>query len=266
MEIQADLSVCTFTHKPGPTLRRLLDSVYQAADPVSIEVIVVDLSQGTNTTILDDFPEVILYQSPGPDNFAQAHNRAMSLATGRYITLLEEDVVITPDCFTDTLTFLDDNPDVGIAAPKVCDAYGKPEPSCRLFFSPLSLLASYTALGRSKLGGHLKNRHIMANFQDNQLREIDWICGGMHIIRREVLEEIGFLDEEFTLPFSEQDYYLRARKAGWHNVYFPSGEVIHAKPGRYHLDFQDGCSFWQIFLNSTRYFKKKWLPYLRNAG
>ena len=263
MAIQADLSLCTFTRKPGSNLKRLLASIYKAADPVSVEVIVVDLSQGIVGTILEDFPDVMLYQSPGGENFATAQNRGLSLATGRYLALLEEDVVVTPDYFSETLTFLDDNPDVGIACPKISNAYGTPEPSRRVFFSPLSLLAAYTPFGDLPLGQRLIAQHIMAPSPHEQEMEIDWSCGGSHIVRREVFEEIGYLDEKLELPFSEQDFYLRAKQAGWHNMYWPKGEVIHANPSRYQLDLQKERSLWKIFQQSKRYFWKKWRHTLR---
>ena len=264
MDIQADLSVCTVTRKPDHNLKRLLTSVYQASDPVSVEVIVVDISAaGENSAILDQFPELIIYLLPGFDNLVAAQNRAMSMATGRYISLLDNDVVCTPDCFTKLLTFLDDTPDVGIAGPRITNAYGASEPSCRRFFSPLSLLATYTPLGRLSWGRALKERHCMLGFKHDQDMEVDWICGGAHMIRKEVVEEIGFLDEGLAQPFAEQDYCLRVRQSGWHNFYCHQGEIIHTNPCRYHLELQEPMPGWQVFLQSNRYLSKKWTHALR---
>jgi len=263
VEPQPDLTICTISLQPGENLLRLIDSIYQAADPVSIEVIILDLSDGDDRDLIVRFPEVVSYQLPGLKNQAAAYNKGLELANGRYIALIEEEATLTPDYFTKTLTFLDDNPDIGIAGPQIFDTYGNPEPSRRTFLSPLSLLARYTAFANSSQGQRLLDRHLLKDKPASLPGEIDWNCGGSHIIRREVFEEIGGLHEGMELSFMAQDYYLRAKQAGWHNFYCPQGKILHPVPARYHPDLAEKLSPWQIITNATGYFQRKWLSSLR---
>ncbi len=258
MNIQADLSICTFIRKPSSTLKGFLQSLYRAANPVSIEVIVVDMSKGFVETLLADFPELILYDNPGSESAAQAKNRAMGLATGRYLAVWEHDVYPTPDCFTKILSFLDDNPDIGIAGPQILNASDNPEPTCRPFPSPLNLISQYTSLGRSKQAKLFFGRNSLDDFSYNSNLEVDWLCSGAHVIRRELFEEIGYFDETLGLFFDEIDYYRRAKKEGWHNFFCHEAQAIHASPSRYHQYTFGTAPYGKTLVNYLKYCLKNW--------
>jgi GT2 family glycosyltransferase len=259
MSIQADLSICTFIRKPSSTLKGFLKSLYCAADPVSIEVILVDMSGGSAEPLLADFPELILYDNPGGESGTQAKNRALELATSRYLAVWEHDVYPHPDCFTKIISFLDDTPDIGIAGPQVLNANDTPEPTCRQFPSPLNLITQYTAFGQSKPARLFLGKNSLDDFSYNSNLEVDWLCSGVHVIRRELYDEIGHFDESLGLFFAEIDYYRRSRKEGWHNFFCHEARVVHANPGKYHHYLFNTAPGWAILHNYLKYSLKKWL-------
>ena len=58
-------------------------------------------------------------------------------------------------------------------------------------------------------------------------REVDWVDGACFMIRREVIEQIGPLDEQYFLYAEELDWCFNARKAGWAIAAVPAAEMIH---------------------------------------
>ena len=57
--------------------------------------------------------------------------------------------------------------------------------------------------------------------------EVDWISGACLLVRQDVVEQIGLLDERFFLYFEDNDWCLRMRRADWRVFYDPRFEVIH---------------------------------------
>ncbi len=238
--IQPDISVCTCLRKQPQTIRKLLQSLQETADPVSLEIFLVNLGVESDEELSQEFPDLKIFSLPG-EKEVQACNQVMEIATGRYFMPIDHDVIIQPECLLRLVRFMDDTPDVGIAAPQILNAYGKTEPAARTFptiFSGLQGLIDVVPATTS---------------QDN--REVEWLWSGAKIIRRELLEDINLPDASLPLYYSDMTYALRARQAGWHNFYIPAAMVIHPNPKRYDLQFgKPRFSPWAML----KFMKRKW--------
>src|SRR5262249_53963717 len=73
----------------------------------------------------------------------------------------------------------------------------------------------------------LLQRSMVAPRPRNKLHKTDWVCGASMIIRREVFDSIGLLDEKFFLYYEETDFCRRAHKAGWSCWVVPPNRVVH---------------------------------------
>ncbi|MFC1700533.1 glycosyltransferase family 2 protein [Patescibacteria group bacterium] len=73
--------------------------------------------------------------------------------------------------------------------------------------------------------------HIGLNKPDsekyNQIKKVDYITGCCFLIKKEVIDKIGFLDEDYFLYYEDADYCLRARKAGYKCTFVPSAKIWH---------------------------------------
>lgn len=237
-EIEPDVSVCTVAgHKPQ-VLRRLLRSIHDTADPVSVEIVVAETGPGAATGLADDFPGLLVVHTPGLSRLA-ALNQALCHGRGRYAALLDPEVVVLPECLKRLIDFMDDTPDVGLAAPKIVDAHGMDEPS----------VLSFPGLFAMLLGSSLPGQRIVPA----RTSEIDWSSGGFHLFRRECLDEIGQLDE--ALPVcAELDRYRQARRQGWHSMYVAEAIAVHARPDRQPQPLRPGLR------ERIRLLKKQCLP------
>lgn len=150
-----------------------------------------------------------------------------ALASGRppdYFWLLNPDTEVRPGALRALVDFLQAHPRAGIAGGSFEVENGEVWPYAFRFPSIWSELAS--GLGLRFVGELLKNRTVLLHMSD-RVEKVDWLPGSSLLVRREVFEQIGLMDEGFFLYFEETDFCLRAARAGWECWYVPQSRVIH---------------------------------------
>lgn len=142
----------------------------------------------------------------------------------QYILLLNADTVIRPNAFRALVDFMDQHGEVGIAGSRLEDPDGTPQRSAFRFQSPLGEFE-----GALKLGfvTRLLEPWVTAPPVPHQACATDWVAGASMIVRREVFEQIGLLDEGYFTYFDDIDFCFNARKAGWPTWYVPASRVVH---------------------------------------
>ena len=113
---------------------------------------------------------------------------------------------------------------VGIAGSRLEHPDAKPQPSAFRFHTIASEFEQGIHLG---LISRMFASRIVAPPPPNETAQTDWVAGACMIIRREVIEQIGLLDEAYFLYFEEVDFCLRAARKGWQCFYVPSARVVH---------------------------------------
>ncbi|HPV44360.1 MAG TPA: glycosyltransferase family 2 protein [Methylotenera sp.] len=141
-----------------------------------------------------------------------------------YLMLLNPDSVAREGAIEHLITFMEKHPEVGIAGSRLENEDGGIECSAHRFHSPISELLEGARLGI--LDRFLSNYEVTPPLCDEAHR-CDWVSGSSMIIRREVIDEIGLMDEGFFLYFEEVDFFQRAAKAGWQTWYVPESVVMH---------------------------------------
>jgi N-acetylglucosaminyl-diphospho-decaprenol L-rhamnosyltransferase len=141
-----------------------------------------------------------------------------------YVMLVNPDAYIRQDAVTHLLRFMDAHPEVGIAGSRLEDPDGTQHNGAFRFPSAITELIDGFRFG--PLSAALK-RHDLRYELGEQPMTVDWVVGASMMIRREVFEEVGLLDEAYFLYFDEVDFCLRARRAGWLCYYVPQSVVVH---------------------------------------
>jgi N-acetylglucosaminyl-diphospho-decaprenol L-rhamnosyltransferase len=142
----------------------------------------------------------------------------------RYVLLLNPDTVVRPNAFRALVEFMDQNPAVGIAGSRLEDPDGTPQRSAFRFQSPLGEFEGNLKLG---LVTRLLERWVVAPPVVDYPCETDWVSGASMIIRREVFDTIGLLDEGFFTYFDDIDFCFNAKQHGWPTWYVPESRVVH---------------------------------------
>jgi N-acetylglucosaminyl-diphospho-decaprenol L-rhamnosyltransferase len=142
----------------------------------------------------------------------------------RYFLLLNADTLVHPRGLAALVEFMDHNPHVGIGGSRLEEPDGRVQRSAFRFISVASQFEAGVRLG---LVSRLLAPWIVAPPPPAGPRAVDWVSGASMIIRREVLQQIGLLDEGLYTYFDDIDICLRARRAGWPTWYVPDSRVIH---------------------------------------
>lgn len=215
-------------------LHSLVDEV--AALP-GTHVVVVD--NASNDGSVEQIQSAIAAQSWGDwvtflplehnGGYASGNNAAIRPALASeppsdYILLLNPDTVIRPGAIKTLVHFMEEHPEAGIAGSRLEDADGTPQRSAFRFPSIFSEFEGGLRLG---FVSNLLSRWLVAPPVSDQIHQTDWVAGASMIIRRQVFEEIGLMDEKYFLYYEELDFCLTAQRAGWPCWYVPASRVVH---------------------------------------
>ncbi len=141
-----------------------------------------------------------------------------------YFLLLNPDTVVRPGAFKALVNFMDSHPEAGIAGSRLEDPDGTPQHSAFRFHDFLTELDLGWRTGfLSKL---LANWNVAPPISQ-EICQTDWVAGASMIVRREVFEKIGLIDEAYFMYCEEMDFCLQANKAGWSCWYVPESRVVH---------------------------------------
>lgn len=246
-DIELDLSVCivtAVTSQATKKLQGLLASIYESAYPIAFEVLVAERVESGAGALVDEFSGLLVARLAEGASPVAAVNHIMRLTRGRYLAVLDADVLIRPGCFMRLLEFMDENPDVGVAGPRILDAYGSTVASGAVFPPLLRLVGVPMPRRNSRL---LTGTGV-----------VDWLLGGVHLLRRELIEEIGLFDEACG-DLAELDFYWRAKQKGWRSGYVFEAVARHVNPGCYHPELAATVDRVCFIREMTHFLRKRWL-------
>jgi len=224
------LSIIIVSYNTEDILKNALSRVYQQTGLDNFEVIVVDNASADNSCdmVEREFPQVKLIRHDSNDGFAAGNNIGISEAKGDYILLLNSDAYVFDDTLKMTVDYMEANPTVGIMGAQLLCEDGSPQPSARDFPTPWQKFRVMTGLDARNPSYETYYDYYKAEIREvPQPRKVGWVPGTYFMIRREVIDEIGTLDELFFMYFEEVDYCFRATQAGWDIVFNPAVSVIH---------------------------------------
>lgn len=226
-------SVCIATWNSRADIGLCLESLREAGGGRSFEVIVVDnrSRDGTPQFIRREFPWVRLDLPPYNLGFAGANNRALTAARGREVFLLNPDTVVHPGALDRLVEFLDARPRCGMVGPQLRYPDGSLQWSCRRFPNFGAGLFRNTPLGKLFPGNRFTTAYLMDDWDHSSPRRVDWLSGACCLVRREVLDSVGLLDDRFFLYCEDVDWCYRMRQAGWERWYVPTAVVTHRVGG-----------------------------------
>ncbi len=225
------LSVVIVTFRNGATLPGALMALQQAAPP-GTELLVVENGgdRGVEAVAQGIWPGAKVVVNAENVGFAAGVNQGIRQATGPALLLLNPDAEVEPTTISTLFGALDRLPDAGIVAPRILAADGQPVLSCYPFLTPfgvawrhlqISQLLPDVSLGRYR-------RATLAPSRTEPV-PVDWAQGACWLVRREMLERVGLLDEDFFLYAEEVDLARRSAQAGWKTYLIPTAQVRHAE-------------------------------------
>ena len=212
------VSVVTVNYNQSAATCDMLESLYASGYP-NLEALVVDNASPADTpeVIKERFPQVIFIQSNTNLGFAGGNNVAIRQAKGDFIYLLNNDTIIPENHIHLLVKALTSHHATGVVCPKI-KLYDDPDIILFAGFTPMSSITV-----RNKIIGYAEKDRG----QYDQRKQSAYAHGAAMMLKREVIEKAGWMDERFFLYYEEIDWSTRIRKAGYSIDYIPDTYILH---------------------------------------
>ncbi|GAE26274.1 dTDP-Rha:A-D-GlcNAc-diphosphoryl polyprenol, A-3-L-rhamnosyl transferase WbbL [Halalkalibacter wakoensis JCM 9140] len=227
-----DLSIIIVNYNTKKLTIEAIQSIYSSQTKYTFEIILVDnaSSDGTIEAVQERFPQVRCIQNKENEGFSKANNIGLKVAKGRYLLLLNSDTVVQEDTFDVMLEFMDNHPSVGASGCKVVLPDGSLDKACRRGFpTPAASFYYFTRLAKLFPNSSRFNQYHMGHLDENDDYPVDCLVGAFMLVRREIINDVGLLDEEYFMYGEDIDWCYRIKEAGWDNYYYPKTSIIHYK-------------------------------------
>lgn len=217
------------------------------------EVIVVDngSSDGSRDHLQEKFPWITLLRSETNLGFTGGNNLGMKEAASRncdYYLLLNNDTIVAPDFLDELINEVEQHDDVGMANPKIY-----------FFDEPQRLWYAGGTISFFRGGKHLGLKQIDSG-QFDSTREVIFLTGCAFLIKREVVEQVGFLDDRLFIHAEDLDWSMRVRKAGYKGLYVPKARIWHMEGVDSKKNEGNAFRNYMLIRNITFVFRKHFSP------
>lgn len=201
-----------------------LESLKDASKKLDFDVFVVDnvSRDGSFEKAKKYFPQFNFIKNDDNLGYGKAHNIALKKAKTPYLLVLNPDTQIPVESLIELLGYMEKNPDVGIASPRIEKADGSLELASHRGFPTPKASFMYYFLKNDKLY-HLTDRDM------SKIHEVDSVIGAFMFIRKEALDKAGYFDEDYFLYGEDIDICFRVKKAGYKVMYLPNIKAMHIK-------------------------------------
>jgi N-acetylglucosaminyl-diphospho-decaprenol L-rhamnosyltransferase len=224
------LSIIIATYNARDQLAGCLDSIAAHPPGAPFEVLVVDDAShdGSAEMVRGRFPWVRLLVNEHNVNYSASNNRALSVAAGCYIHLLNNDTVVLPGALDALMAFLQATPRAGAVGSKLVHPDGTVQASVKSLPGPMAaLFGSRSIISKLLPNNRFTRRHLLhLSYDMTRPFRAGFVSGASCMIRREVVQRIGGLDERFFYHV-DADYCRRIWDAGWEVYYLPTAAVVH---------------------------------------
>jgi O-antigen biosynthesis protein len=196
------------------------------------EIFVVDNASddGSIDMVRKKFPHVVCIENKNNLGFARANNLALEKSSGRFILLINPDTIVQEDTIDSMMRSMETNPSIGMAGCKILNPDGTLQLACRRSFPrPWVALTKITGLSALFPHSRLFGQYNLTYLDPESSYEVDAISGSFMMLKREIYERVGGLDETFFMYGEDLDWCYRIQQAGWKIYYIPDTKIIHYK-------------------------------------
>ena len=230
-----DLSVIILSWNTRDLLFECLKSLSENSYTIDVEFIVVDNASEDDSRdmVRTEYRQVKLVVNDSNIGFGAGNNTGIRASSGRYILFLNSDTVVMQGALDGMVNFADAQVDIGIVGPKLLNADGSLQYSCRRYPNLGTGMFRNTPLGRLFPKNKFTSDYLYSDWDHNTPKEVDWVSGAALMIRRDLVDKIGAFDEDYFMYCEDVDLCWRANHTEisegkpWRVIYLPDSKIFH---------------------------------------
>lgn len=268
-----DVSVIIVNWNTRDLLARAIVSVRKWSGDLGVETIVVDngSADGSAEMVYRLYSNVQLIANDDNLGYTRACNQGLARAQGRYVMFLNSDAELTRGCLPELVRVMDENPGIGACSPVWTE--GRKDVPAGVF------PRLWMRLLPVKTNQRIEKQRIRGFYRDAPFYDVEWLVGACLMVRREVVEKIGGMEERLFMWYDDADWCLRMKKAGWRRVVVTTAVCRHehgasaAKVPSLQADFRMTMAeytYWRIHkgrvLTAILYFNRLGRLFVRWGG
>ena len=224
-----DVSIIIVNWNTREMLKECIRSVISNCKDIDIELLVVDnnSSDGSADMVRGEEGPITLIANDENLGFALANNQGMKIAKGKYVMLLNPDTIVRDNSIQKMMKFYEKLESPGVLTCKLLNPDLTLQKSVNRFYnfwrSIFENRITFTFLEKTKSSS---DQSALA-WNHDSTKKIDWAHGAVMFYSKEVMDEIGMLDDRFYIYAEEIDYYMRCKKAGKDSWFLHEASIVH---------------------------------------
>lgn len=224
-----ELSIITVCTNDKDRILEVLESTFSGTKEITFEYIVSDngSTDGSLEAIREKFPEVKIVENKKNLGFGAANNAGLKLARGEYVLLLNPDMRIQPGSLEKMIDWARNHPDVGIVSPKLVDQHGDFQENAKPRRFPGFVDQAAIVLKLPHVFPHILDKYLYKGFDPEKEQEVDSVRGSFMLIKREILDTLGWaFDPRYFIWFEDVDTCREVKRLGYKIMYTPVIECV----------------------------------------
>jgi GT2 family glycosyltransferase len=261
-----ELSIIILNYNTRDFLLPCIKGIVEHTHDIDYEILVVDNAstdgsvEYVNQKLTSRFERVKLITSKKNRGYAAGMNLGIKQSHGTYVIVMNSDIAIWENSFKKMIEFMDANPHVGIAGPRLLSPDNSLQYFVYKFPSPQVLLYRRTPLSRFQFARRAIHKYLMTSWDHKDNRKVDWVQGSCMIVRKDAIKQVGLMDERYFLFLEDTDWCRRFWKTKWEVWYLATVEIIHyhgraSNVGKFYMALFNKLSWIHVW-SAIKYFKK----------
>ncbi len=231
--LMPELSIIIVHHRTPGFLKMCLDSIANGANSLlqvpGYELIIIDSmsTRQSRDIVRERAPSAKLLALNYNCGFGRGVNIGIKNAAGKYILMLNPDIIIRGDAIQKLLTYLKKHPDIGMIGPQLRNFNDSIQQSYFSYYRPITVIVRRSFIGKMKPFKKYLDEFLVSDTDAREMQTPDWIMGSAIMVSRAAVEKVGLMDERFFMYFEDVDWSRRFWHNGYKVVYYPEAVMYH---------------------------------------
>lgn len=235
MEYMNELSIIIVNYKNYALTIKCINSVIENLNNVNYEIIVIDNNSPNDSfqqleNTFKKYQYINIIKNDENIGFGGANNLGVQKSKGKYILLLNPDIIILDDAINKMLKALKEDSTIGLVSGKLLNDDYTTQYSCRRILPFNKFLVCRTPISKiisEESKEKINNVYLMKDFNHNETIEVDWVMGACMLMEKEFFINVGGFSKEYFMYFEDVDLCYKTKLNNKKVIYLPEAEMIH---------------------------------------